>query len=152
VFSGRGRACVELDFDREVWAELRLEGVDLDATGKQRTANARVFVDLLAPRRSGRDLVWRFDFVDAAAQLERAARRKWWWGFRVTEALSELSLARDRLLENEQGREPLLETEGLTAAGQAATKMSTRMEALFLGDLSVDETSATEPRPVEGEP
>jgi hypothetical protein len=144
VFPVEGESYVELCFDGENWADLQLDGVDLGGTGTQRTANARVMIDLYRPWRSGRETAWRFEFNDAAAQLERAARRKWWWGFGVAEALVELRRARDRLIENEHRRDPLTDTEGLTPAGQAFSKMSRREQAEFLSNLGPDKTSADE--------
>jgi hypothetical protein len=61
-------------------------------------------IDLYRWWRGELKLAWRFEFADAAAQLERATRRKWWWGFTVTEALRELRQARDRLFENDDER------------------------------------------------
>jgi hypothetical protein len=139
-------AYAELHFDGEVWADLHLEGIDLDETSTGRTANARVMVDLYLTRLIGYE-TWRFEFDEAPARLEVAARRKRWWGFGVAEALREFRQARDWLLENEQGRFPLTETETgeLTPAGRAAWKMSERDLAEFLGDLDPEENGVDDP-------
>jgi len=92
---------IELWFGDEEWAELELEGIDPDAIGEKRLAAAKVIVHLCLPRRAGY-LVWRFEFEETQVQLERAARRRWWWGFGVTEAMAELQQARAKLLASER--------------------------------------------------
>jgi hypothetical protein len=75
-------AIVELTYDGEQWAEIRLEDLRTDAVGEDRLRQARVVLTLHPP---GERPVWEFDHADAVAQLEEA---------------------RDWLLENERGREP----------------------------------------------
>ena len=118
------------------WARLWLEDIDLAAVGRQRTANARVVVEIQpsvlldGPPRMRKFLEpWQFDFDDARAQLERAAGCDWWWGFSVAEGLAELEDARDWLLENEHGRERLTDTEDLVPAAMAFSKVGKQEQA-----------------------
>jgi hypothetical protein len=102
-------AIVELMYDDAQWADVRLEDLRLDAVGDARLEGARVVVSLFAkPADSGRDepTWWEFDYADVRAQLDEA---------------------RDWLLDNERGREPVI-GEGLTAAGEAFTKISLQNE------------------------
>jgi hypothetical protein len=143
-------AFVELWYDGDVWADLQLEGLNLGAIGKERTADARAVVAVYLPRRFGRQQTWRFDLGEAPAHLERVSRRKRQRSFDVALALAQLERARDWLVENECDREPLAENEGLTAAGSAFSKMSRAAQARFL-DPADHGDSEEEEIPAEGE-
>jgi hypothetical protein len=98
-------AIVELMYDDAQWADMRLEDLRLDAVGDARLEGARVVVSLFPKSADGsRDeqTWWEFDYADVRAQLDEA---------------------RDWLLDNERGRESA-SGEGLTAAGEAFTKIS----------------------------
>jgi len=145
-------AMAELWYDDDEWADLQLEGLNLGADGEERTADARAVVALYLPRRFGKDHTWRFDLSDAPAQLEQASHRKRWWPFDAAAALAQLERARDSLFENERDRDPRADTEGLTAAGAAFSKMSRQQQARFLNDLGNHGAGDEEPTPAEGEP
>jgi hypothetical protein len=145
-------AFVELWYDGDVWADLQLEGLNLGAIGEERTADARAVVALYLPRRFGKQQTWRFDLGDAPAHLERVSRRNRRWSFDVASALAQLERARDWLVENECDRDPLADTEGLTAAGSAFSKMSRQAQARFLNDPDDHGDGEEEPIPAEGEP
>src|SRR2546423_4468309 len=126
-------AFVELWYDGAVWADLQLENLSLGEVSEQRTADAWAAVAVYFPRRFGQH-IWRFALTDAPAQLERLSHRKRWWPFDVGAALAQLEHARDLLLENERDRDPQTDSNGLTAAGAAFSKMSRQAQARFLND------------------
>jgi hypothetical protein len=66
-------AIAELMSGDELWGDLRLEGIDLAASGPARTANAVVQFRLFPPQ-DGR-AYWDFAFDDAQRLLSRA--RAW---------------------------------------------------------------------------
>jgi hypothetical protein len=65
-------AIVELTHDGGQWAEIRLEGLRLDAVGEDRLRGAQVVLTLHPPAERP---VWEFDHADAVAQLQEA--RAW---------------------------------------------------------------------------
>jgi hypothetical protein len=75
-------AIVELLYDGDQWADVRLENLRLDAVGEDRLRDSKVVLTLCPASDQG---TWEFDYADALAQLQDA---------------------RDWLLENERGREP----------------------------------------------
>ena len=79
-------ALAELALDGWVWGEMRLEGISLGEVGEARTAAARVVLRL-------------FDSDPGDAPLE----------FDLDQMQALLSEVRQWLLENEQGRIPILE-------------------------------------------
>jgi hypothetical protein len=100
-------AIVELLYHDAQWADVRLENLRLDAVGDARLEGARVVVSLY-PR-----------------SADGSRDEQPWWEFAYADVRAELDEARDRLLDNERGREPA-GGEGLTAAGEALTKISRR--------------------------
>jgi hypothetical protein len=99
-------AIVELLYDGAQWAELRIEGLRLDAVGEDRLAGSRIILTVSPPEDG---TLWEFDLDDARAQLDEA---------------------RDWLVENERGRRPE-EGEGTTAAERALRKISRLNERWF---------------------
>jgi hypothetical protein len=75
-------AIVELVYDGEPWAALRLEDIRLDAVGEDRLAGARIVLTVFPPEDGS---PWEFELDDARAQLDEA---------------------RDWLADNERGRRP----------------------------------------------
>jgi large subunit ribosomal protein L7/L12 len=96
-------AIAELCHRGEVWADLRLAGVRTDSRGEERVAEARPVLRIY-PRPAGAEPIW------------------WEWDLDAVSA--QLAEARDWLLDNERGREPILDPDDLTAAGRALTKAS----------------------------
>jgi hypothetical protein len=92
-------AIVELLHDGEQWADVRLEGLRLDAVGEDRLEDSTVVLTVFPPPDGN---AWTFDLADARGQLDDA--REW-------------------LVENERGREPF-DAEGATAAARAHAKIS----------------------------
>ncbi len=90
----------EVVYDEEPWAELRLENLDIEARGDERTTNARVLLRLYGPSTQE---FWEFEFAEAIEQLVEA---------------------RDWLLEHEGAREPVTGRDELTRGGEAWSKMS----------------------------
>jgi hypothetical protein len=116
-------AIAELYFEKRVWAYVSLEGVELEATGSARIRNARVVVEFWREpdKPTG---VWDFN-LDLAGALEQLKRAEAW------------------LLENETGRAPSTD-EGLTAAGQALSRMSEEEQERWIrrkASSSADEPS-----------
>jgi hypothetical protein len=133
-------AVVELLHDDRTWADMRLEGIDLAARGEQRVAAARVVVRLYPaqPQRPSWREAWpgRGDFMAQHLGLGLLGRIQWaramrsptegpeWWEFDLVEVSAQLEAAREMLLDNERGREPIDDAEGLSAMGSAYAKMS----------------------------
>jgi hypothetical protein len=83
VFPVKGdTAIVELIHDGEQWAELRIEGLRLDAVGEDRLEGAHIVLTVIPPEDGSER---EFDLDDARAQLDEA---------------------RDWLIENERARRP----------------------------------------------
>jgi hypothetical protein len=99
-------AIAELYYDDEQWANVWLEGINLDAVGDARVQEARVVVELFSP-------------------LPGPAEARWGssWRLDLDEVCRRLDDARQILIENERGRVPVAD-DGVTAAGRAWTKMS----------------------------
>lgn len=98
-------AIAELWHDDEVWADVRLEGVQLDAHGEDRITSATAVVRLYV-RPAGADPDWR--------------------EHRLEDLLEQLTTARHWLLDNERGRTPVDDGEELSAAGRALSTASAR--------------------------
>jgi hypothetical protein len=98
----------ELQYDDDAWADLHLEGIDVEARGEERVANARVLLRLYGP-----------------AEEE-------YWDFDLAQAIEQLGEARDWLLEHERTREPVADRDDLTRAGQAWSKMSPDVQREWL--------------------
>lgn len=94
-------AIAELWIDGDVWAQIELEGINLDTLGNARTEGAAFKVMLFPPPRGSKPGWWEFDLADLEMQLSKA--KEW-------------------LIENERGREPLADG-GFTAAGRATEKL-----------------------------
>jgi hypothetical protein len=94
----------ELWLNDEPWAELRLEGVDVEARGEERVANARVLLRLYGPNEGE------------------------WLELELRLAMEQLAEARDWLLEHERAREPVADRSELTHAGEAWSKMSPEVQ------------------------
>lgn len=97
-------AIAELWHDGEVWAEVWLEGLQLDARGEDRVRNASAMVRLYSR--------------PASAEPD-------WMEYRLDEVMAELTTARDWLLDNERGRVPVEDEGELSAAGRALSTMAT---------------------------
>jgi hypothetical protein len=95
-----GEPFVECWVGEEVWGQVQIAGVEHEATGEARLANCTFDLSLYA-RGRGSDEWWTFSLQTVREQLDEA------------EAM---------LRENEVGRVPV-EAEGLSAAGQAMSKM-----------------------------
>jgi ribosomal protein L7/L12 len=98
-------AIAELWHDDEIWADVRLEGVQLDVHGEDRITTATAIVRLYA-RATRTDPDWR--------------------EHRLDDLLTQLTTARDWLLDNESGRTPVEDGEELSSAGRALSTASTR--------------------------
>jgi ribosomal protein L7/L12 len=96
-------AIAELWHGDDIWADLRLDGIRVDELGEQRVAGARCVLRLYPPR----------DGADPA-----------WWEWDVDAVVDQLTAARAWLLDNERGRAPIDDPDGLTAAGAALSKMT----------------------------
>ncbi len=107
-------AIAELWHDEEVWADVRLEGVRLDAHGEDRTASATAVVRFYA-RSAGAHPDWREHHLD--------------------EILAQLTAARDWLLDNEHGRIPVDGGDDLSAAGWALTTASVQTIERLIGSV-----------------
>ena len=95
-------AIVELYLGDEQWADVMLDQIDLNAEGHARIANVKVVVLFYPPH----------------------GDEQKWWELDLNEVETQLRSAREWLLENEGGRVPLDDDEGLTAAGAAFSKIS----------------------------
>lgn len=118
-------AFIEVDCFGEVLAYVTLEGIDESAAGEARIARARVFVTF-----GGENDDWdegattKLEFDAALAQVaerRRVLRRP---RPQVDETREALEDARRMLLENECGRLPIEDPEGLTVFGSAMSRMS----------------------------
>jgi hypothetical protein len=95
-------AIAELMCGDDVWADLRLEGIDLTAVGAARAANARIVMRVCPQYRKRRR---------ARSRTARKSRRSGSgesWEFEFDYRLCQELLARasDWLMENEEGRYP----------------------------------------------
>jgi hypothetical protein len=90
----------ELWLDGELFALLWLDGIDLNAHGRDRTKNARVMVNFFERRPSE-----RAGAKELVTLTRREAARP--FGAAFDEAAELLREGRDWLFENEQGRVPL---------------------------------------------
>jgi len=87
-------AIAELYYDGDNWADVHLEDVDLGGFGEQRTANARVVVELYRrrPRWRGGGCRPRLSDPEVQAELEAQLggepRYKWWWAYDAAEAVA----------------------------------------------------------------
>jgi ribosomal protein L7/L12 len=115
-------AIAELWHGNDVWADLRLEGIRLDEHGEQRVADARCVVRLY-PRPDGAEPAW--------------------WEWDLNEVVEQFTAARAWLLDNERGRVPIGDPDGLTAAGAALSKASLEtIERLSVRDDAAPSTPA----------
>ena len=96
-------AIAELCHRGEVWADLRLDGIRTNSRGEERIADARPVLRIY-PRHAGDEPVW--------------------WEWNLDDVSAQLAEARDWLLDNERGREPILDPDDLTMAGSALSKAS----------------------------
>jgi hypothetical protein len=71
--------------------------------------------------------------VEARLEQTRA-----WWSFEPADAIPHLARARDILLENERGRVPLEDEQGLTLVGAAWSKMSPENQAAMDSESEAD--------------
>lgn len=115
-------AIAELWRDDEVWADVRLEGVQLDAHGEDRITSATAVVRLYAPS-TGADPGWR--------------------EHRLDDLLEQLTTARRWLLDNERGCTPVDDREELSAAGHALSTAS----ASTIEQLMASVPAASNPDP-----
>jgi hypothetical protein len=107
-------AIAELWHGDDVWADIRLEGVALDAFGEDRVATAAAVLRIYPRPASGASQYWEWGLDQALEQLE--AGRKW-------------------LIENERGRMPVDEGLGLSAAGSALSKASADVAEQFAASV-----------------
>jgi large subunit ribosomal protein L7/L12 len=120
-------AIAELWHGDDVWADLRLDGIRLDEHGEQRVAGVRCVLRLYPPP----------DGADPA-----------WWEWDLDAVLAQLTAARAWLLDNERGRAPIDDPDGLTAAGAALSKAALEeIERLSARD---DSSSSPPAAPVLG--
>jgi hypothetical protein len=161
-------ALVSLSYDEVEWAYLELRGIDLAAEGEARVVHARVAVELFPmAQRAPRARLWRRSrkqrdtetsshesppeslecaFEEVEARLEGTPA---WWSFKPADAIPHLERAKELLLENERGRIPLEDEEGLTLAGAAVSKMSPENLAAMLAEEPEHVTEEEAHRPGE---
>jgi ribosomal protein L7/L12 len=99
-------AVAELWHDDEIWAEVRLEGLRLNASGEDRITSATAMVRLFA--------------LPAGAAPGRR-------DYHLDDILAELSAAQEWLLDNERGRSPVDSADRLSRAGRALSTASAAM-------------------------
>jgi hypothetical protein len=112
----RDCAIAELEWYGEQIASVTLEGLDLEAEGAARTANARAVVEFYGP-------------------LTGTGRTEGGFEIPLSDMLEKLAEAEQWLRSNEEGREPMSNWEGLTQAGAAFAKMSDEEQRLWLERL-----------------
>ena len=110
-------AIAELLWYGEQIAGVSLEGVDLEAEGSARTLHARAVVEFYGPLSSEPASNFPIDLREVIKKLEEAEQ----W-----------------LLENEEGRVSV-DAEGLTAAGEAVSKMGATEQQRVLDRLAEEE-------------
>jgi hypothetical protein len=101
-FPVEGDPFVEVWFGEEAWGQVDITDIDHSQVGDARVSRARFVVAFYPPPQRLGTMGWQFDMDEVDKQLTDA--RQW-------------------LLDNERGRVPV-EADGLTAAGQAFSKIS----------------------------